>query len=96
MPSLRFDWNDFKNRSNIKQHGVSFEEARKAFDDPLGRVFYDDEHSLEEDRFLLLGCDEKGRLFVISHTFREQDQQVRIISARYATGRERESYEERV
>jgi uncharacterized DUF497 family protein len=75
---------------------VWFEEARSAFDDPGARVFYDPEHSEEEDRFILLGMSLTGGTLVVVHCHREADSLVRIISARKATKKEVRVYEERI
>jgi uncharacterized protein len=93
---LRFDWDERKNKSNRAKHGVWFEEAQSAFDDPHARVFYDPEHSDEEDRFILLGMSLAGRTLVVVHCYREADSLVRIISARKATRKEIRVYEERI
>lgn len=91
---LRFDWDERKNKSNRAKHGVWFEEAQTAFGDPHARVFYDREHSREEDRFILLGVSSAARMLVVVHCYREADSLVRIISARKATKKEARAYEE--
>ena len=75
-----------------KKHGVSFEEARTAFADPLGRIVDDPRHSMNEEREVLLGTTEAGRLAAVMFT--ERDDTIRIISARLVTRRERNDYEE--
>jgi len=90
---LRFDWDEGKNRANRAKHGVWFEEAQSVFNDPHGRLFYDQEHSEGEDRFLLLGMSSAARTLVVSHCYREERALVRIISARKATKREVRFYE---
>ena len=89
---LRFEWDPDKEAANRRKHGVSFEEARTAFGDPLAVTADDWEHSEIEPRYLLLGRSERGRLLMVAHT--ERGDRVRIISARPATPRERKSYEE--
>jgi uncharacterized protein len=96
LDMIRFDWDERKNKSNRAKHGVWFEEAQSVFDDPHARVFYDQEHSEEEDRLILLGMSLTGRLLVVVHCYREADSLVRIISARKATKREARYYEERI
>ena len=96
LDMIRFDWDERKNKSNRAKHGVWFEDAQSAFDDPHARVFYDPEHSEEEDRLILLGMSLTGRLLVVVHCYREADSLVRIISAREATKREARYYEERI
>jgi len=91
---LRFEWDEGKNRSNRTKHGVWFEEAQSAFRDPNGRVFYDPEHSEEEDRFILIGVSSTARPLVVVHCYKESDSVIRIISARKATKKEHIFYEE--
>lgn len=87
---MRFEWNEAKAQSNLNKHGVSFEEAATAFADPLSITVFDPDHSDAEDRFVLLGATDVGRLVVVVHTGRSDS--VRIISARLATRRERRDY----
>jgi len=91
---LRFAWDESKNRSNRAKHGVWFEEAQSAFDDPHARVFHDPEHSDDEDRFILLGMSTAARPLAVVHCYRESDSLIRIISARKATKKEVRFYEE--
>lgn len=81
-----------KSRANKSKHGVSFEEARTAFLDENARVISDDEHSEDEDRFILLGLSVELRLLVVCHCYRENHELIRIISARRATASERREY----
>jgi uncharacterized DUF497 family protein len=94
MSSLQFDWDERKNTTNKKKHGVSFEEAQTAFNDPNARLISDPDHSNEEDRFILLGMSERFRVLVTCHCYRENDSVIRIISARKATKKEIKTYEE--
>lgn len=90
---ISFSWDPAKARTNLMKHGVSFEEAKSVFYDELAIQFYDDE-SLEEDRFLLLGVSNESRLLVVVHCERgEEREELRIISARKATSRERQYYQ---
>ena len=73
-----------------------FEEAQSVFDDPFARVFCDPEHSVEEERFILLGMSWAGRTLIVVHFYREAESLVRIISARKATKKEVRAYEERI
>lgn len=91
---LRFAWDESKNKSNRAKHGVWFEEAQSAFDDPHARVFHDPEHSEDEDRFILLGMSTATRPLAVVHCYREFDSLIRIISARKATKKEVRFYEE--
>ena len=90
--SLEFEWDDDKARKNVKKHGVSFEEASTVFGDPLALTIPDPLHSEEEDRFITLGESDRRRLVVVIST--ERGKRIRIISARFATRRERKDYEE--
>ena len=89
---LSFEWDDPKAKKNAKKHGVSFEEASTVFADPLSRTIPDPIHSEVEDRFVILGESTQRRLLVVSFT--ERGENIRIISARTATRRERNDYEE--
>ncbi|WP_159559608.1 BrnT family toxin [Alcanivorax sp. S71-1-4] len=90
---LGFSWDAAKAHSNLKKHGVSFEEARSVFYDEFAMQFEDDSHSGEQ-RFLLLGMSRGGRVLVVVHCERGPDgEELRIISARRATGRERQHYQ---
>jgi uncharacterized protein len=91
--NLTFEWDANKEIQNRKKHGVSFEEAATVFDDNLSMIFYDPDHSAQEDRFVILGLSASGRLLVIAFTDRAD--RVRIISARKPTHKERKFYEEK-
>jgi uncharacterized DUF497 family protein len=88
MESVSFAWDENKNKSNHRKHGISFEEASSVFYDEEALDFYDLEHSTEEDRFILLGMSFGARVLVVVSCERETDSVVRIISARKATQRE--------
>lgn len=88
-----FDWDDTKAASNLAKHGVSFEEARTAFDDPWSMVRFDHAHSTEEERWRVLGRSGAQRLLVVIFTIRAGT--IRVISSRRATPRERDEYEQR-
>jgi len=90
--SLAFEWDEKKARTNLKKHGVSFEEAATVFGDPLSLTIGDPVHSEEEDRFVTLGESDRGRLLVVVST--DRGEKIGIISARVATRRERTDYEE--
>jgi len=92
--NLIFDWDRKKAASNLTKHRVSFEEALTAFADPVARIFDDEDHSIEEEREIIIGHSSEGRLLVVCFTEREES--VRIVSARAATPRERTDYEENV
>jgi uncharacterized DUF497 family protein len=92
MQELQFEWDPIKAESNLKEHGISFEEALTVFYDEFAIEFYDDEHSDWEDRFLLLGLSSKLRLLLVCHCYRESESIIRMISARKATKNEAKHY----
>lgn len=89
---MKCEWDPAKAASNLRKHGVSFEEAATALADDYSVTGADPEHSIGESRFVTFGASNTGRLLVISHT--EQGDVLRIISARRATKHERRIYEE--
>jgi uncharacterized DUF497 family protein len=92
--SLQFEWDPKKAAANLAKHGVSFEESLTVFSDPLARIFDDEEHSIEEEREIIIGHSTKHRLLLVCFTAREAS--IRILSVRKATRRERQDYEENV
>jgi uncharacterized DUF497 family protein len=92
MNDIEFEWDNRKEKSNQKKHGVSFEEAKSVFYDDNAIEFYDFDHSDEEQRFLLLGLSTKLRILLICHCFKEESGIIRIISARKATKNEQKEY----
>lgn len=95
MRQLAFDWDEGKNLSNQKKHGISFEEAETVFVDENALLIHDPDHSSREERFVLLGLSVKLRMLVVNHCYRKNDEVIRIISARKATRMERKQYRER-
>ena len=91
MP-LNFEWYEDKARTNLAKHRVSFEEASTVFGDPMSITIPDPAHSQAEDRWIILGHSLRVRLLVFVHT--ERSDNLRIISARPASRRERKQYEE--
>lgn len=89
---MEFEWDQSKAASNLKKHGVSFEEAKTVFDNPLAVIFDDEAHSIIEQRENIIGHSRQNRLLLIAFT--ERSGNVRIISARLATRQEREDYEQ--
>lgn len=87
-----FEWDRSKALSNLQKHGVSFDEAKTVFEDPLSSTIDDPIHSSYEDRFVIIGLSSNGRLLIVVHT--DRDGNIRIISAREATGQEQRAYEE--
>jgi hypothetical protein len=92
---LRFEWDERKATVNRRKHGVSFEEARTVFLDENALLRPDEDHSDEEDRFVLLGLSAQLRTLVVCHCYRRDDEVIRIISARKANSFERRQYEDR-
>ena len=90
--SLGFEWDDKKASSNLAKHDVSFEEAATVFGDPLSLSIRDPAHSQAEDRFVIIGQSYQRKLLVVVHT--ERGDNIRVISARSASKRERKAYEE--
>lgn len=91
---MRFQWDPNKNLVNIKKHKISFEEAKTVFYDDNARLIPDPEHSVTEERFIILGITCKLRLLIVVHTYKESDDVIRIISARKATKAESKYYYE--
>ena len=89
---MRFDWDLVKAASNAKKHKVTFEVAKSAFYDDFAVQFFDEEHSIDEDRFILLGMSSDARLLLVCHCEREDGDVIRIISARKATENEAQYY----
>ncbi|HXQ69661.1 MAG TPA: BrnT family toxin [Pyrinomonadaceae bacterium] len=89
---MQFEWDEEKGTSNLSKHGVSFEDAVTVFGDPLSDALPDPDHSFEDQRFIIIGSTESGKILVVAHT--DDSQTVRIISAREATHGERQFYEE--
>jgi hypothetical protein len=88
---LLFEWDTEKSQHNIKKHGISFNEASTVFADPLSLTIHDPLHSDNEDRFIILGASHNNKTLVVVHT--ELKENIRIISARKATKKERLYYE---
>ena len=89
---LKFDWDPRKDKANQKKHGVSFEEAQSVFFDDYATQFYDEEHSVQEERFILLGMSIKAQVLIVCHCERKSGSVIRLISARKATTAERKYY----
>ena len=88
----RFEWDESKAATNLRKHGVAFEEAASVFFDALAYTFRDPDHSAGEERLLTFGHSQSGRLLAIVHA--ERDRAIRNISARRATRNERGIYEQ--
>ena len=88
---FRFIWDENKNQLNIEKHGITFLQAATAFNDPYGRIDYDEDHSELEERFVLIGNNIEGKLLMVCHCIREGGV-IRIISARKANKVEMRKY----
>ena len=90
--SQQFEWDAGKALANLKKHGVAFDEAWTVFADPLARILDDPDHSIDERREVIIGHSTQRHVLVVGFT--ERGTKTRIISARSATARERQKYEE--
>ena len=86
--NVRFIWDENKNKENKRKHGVSFEEATTVFLGAPFDVFYDPEHSVDEERYIAVGVSNKNRVLLVVHCENASGSEIRIISARKATKRE--------
>ena len=93
MAHYEFEWNDAKAAANEQKHAVSFTEAKTIFEDRFAIESFDVIHSVDEDRFVMLGRSDRNRVLIVAYTLRDY-KTIRIISARQATRRERLEYEE--
>jgi len=89
---VEFEWDPKKAADNLAKHGVSFQEATTVFDDVLSVTVPDPDHSVEENRLIIVGLTHRGRLLIVSHA--ERGDRIRIISARELKRTERTAYEE--
>lgn len=94
MDGITFSWDEKKDKINQNKHGISFDEAKTVFADEYGRLIPDPEHSVDEDRFILLGLSCQLQLLMVCHCYREKDDIIRIISARKASKTETKQYKE--
>ena len=92
MKSIRFSWDEQKNRANQKKHRISFDEAQTVFFDENAIEYFDPDHSVDEDRFLMLGISFRLRVLVVSYSLRQRGSEIRILSARKATKKEQKVY----
>jgi uncharacterized DUF497 family protein len=93
MDALHFEWDEAKANANLKKHGVGFEEAKSVFLDDHAKLIPDPDHSIDEERFVLLGYSSSLKLLVVCHCYRAEGRVIRIISARKATRQEAKIYE---
>lgn len=96
METLKFEWDPNKNEINKKKHGLSFETAKEVFYDEFAILFDDPDHSIDEDRFLIIGATRTEQICIVSHCYRDAEDTIRIISARRATKNERQAYLDRI
>ncbi len=94
MKTLQFDWDENKAKANIKKHGISFEEAKSVFYDEYARLMPDPDHSESEDRFILLGFCMGLKVLTVVHCYKDEENIIRIISARKSTKNETKYYKE--
>ena len=92
MDSIKFEWDENKNISNQRKHGITFEEAKTVFVDDLARLIPDPDSSKGEERFILMGISKEEKLLTVCHCERSLNT-IRIISARKADKKERKQYE---
>lgn len=90
MDELYFEWDENKNEINRSKHGLSFEDAKEVFEDDNAILFDDPDHSIGEERFLIIGSA-SSKICIVSHCYRN-DNVIRIISAREATKNEKKIY----
>jgi uncharacterized DUF497 family protein len=91
MEDVELEWDNEKAASNLKKHGVSFEEGATIFNDPEIATIFDPDHSEDEERYISIGTSVQGHLLVIVHT--EREERIRLISCRKPTNAERKAYE---
>lgn len=92
MERLKFEWDPRKNEINKRKHGLSFEAAREVFYDEFAILFDDPDHSIDEERFLIIGTIKAEQICIVSHCYRDNENRIRIISARRATRMEQQIY----
>jgi hypothetical protein len=92
MDEICFEWDNEKNEINKVKHQISFDEAQTVFYDEDALIINDPEHSINEERFIILGFSKSANLLVVCHCYRQNDSVIRIISARKATKNEAKYY----
>jgi hypothetical protein len=93
---MHFEWDENKDRENIKKHGISFQEAQDIFDDPFHLSVLDKRFDYFEERWVTIGSTKEGRVIVTGHLYyltERGEEVIRIITARKATKKEKEKYE---
>lgn len=94
MENIKFSWDDNKAQKNLAKHKISFEDAKTVFGDENARLAYDPDHSEDEERFLLLGLSYKLKILTVIHCCKDDENNIRIISARKSTKKEEKQYKE--
>ena len=94
IQKIEFTWDDKKAANNLLKHKISFEEAQTVFDDENARLILDPDHSEDEERFILLGMSLRFKILTVVHCYRDNEENIRIISARMSTKIEQKQYEE--
>lgn len=94
MSKIKFEWDKQKSTINKNKHGITFDEAKSVFYDDHARLISDPDHSSLEERFILLGISSSSKLLIVCHCYRENENTIRIISARKATKKESKQYRE--
>ena len=94
ISKIYFSWDSNKARENLIKHQISFDEAKTVFEDENARLILDPDHSEEEERFILLGLSVNVKILTVVHCYRDDELNIRIISARKSTKMEREHYKE--
>ena len=94
MKNIQFSWDSNKANINLAKHKISFDEAKTVFDDENARLIYDPDHSDDEDRFILLGMSCKLKVLTIVHCYKDDENNIRLISARKSTKKEEKYYKE--
>ena len=94
MKAIQFEWDKNKEKINLAKHKIAFEEAQSVFDDDNARLIFDPDHSEDEKRFILLGLSFSLKVLVVVHCYRDEENIIRLISARKATKIEEKNYKE--
>jgi len=94
MKNIQFTWDEKKAQKNINKHKISFEEAKTVFSDENARLIEDPDHSEDEDRFILIGLSFALKILTVVHCYRDDENNIRIISARKSTKNEERQYKE--
>jgi uncharacterized DUF497 family protein len=94
MNRTNFTWDTNKAQTNLAKHRVSFEEAQTVFEDENARLIFDPDHSNDEARFVLMGYSRRSRILTVVHCYRDDEHNIRLISARRSTRKEEEQYRE--